>query len=322
MQSQSKCFDHILPDVIFNCVETLGTRCTGRFLTLHAMENRVYEVEREDGSKVVIKFYRPGRWSQDTVQAEHDFMVKAAEADIPVVAPLPDESGNTLFSHEKIFYAVYPKRPGRLEPELSKDRLRRLGHYLARLHNVGSSFKNAARRTLSPEMFGLEATEQLKQLKIVPPEFMTRFESQVRDICGILTPIFAKSSMILVHGDCHVGNVLWNDDEPFLLDFDDAIYAPPVQDMWLLTGGGDQDSLVRRSELLHAYCELRTFDYDTLRLIEPLRTLRIIHFSSWIGSHWEEDSFKKMFPQFPSHGYWHEQIETLSEQTELIQKFF
>ncbi|NDG26643.1 MAG: hypothetical protein EB120_05660 [Proteobacteria bacterium] len=147
-------FDHLLPEVIFEAVEKLGGRCTGRFLALNAMENRVYDVEMEEGPHLIIKFYRPGRWSQQTIQAEHDFLLKVEAAEVPVVVPLKDSSGCTLFKKNDIFYAVFPKRPGRLEPELNHEQLKRLGRFLARIHTVGDSIKNAPRGKLNPQTYG------------------------------------------------------------------------------------------------------------------------------------------------------------------------
>ena len=134
-------FLQILPEVIFDAAETLGGRCTGRFLALHALENRVYDIEMEDGPHVVIKFYRPGRWSRAAIQAEHDFLRALEQSEIPVVCPLADDGGRSIFEINEVMFAIFPKRPGRLEPELTKEQLTRLGRFLARLHNVGATIK-------------------------------------------------------------------------------------------------------------------------------------------------------------------------------------
>lgn len=311
-------FLNLLPEIIFKAAESLGGRCTGRFLTLHAMENRVYDIELEDENHVVIKFYRPGRWSAQTIQAEHDFLKSLEEHEIPVVAPLSDSAGKTLFTIDGIFFVIFPRRPGRLEPELNPEQLTRLGRYLARIHNVGSSIKKAPRMTLSPETYGRESLAHLLKGELLPDNVAPRYQQLVTQICDTISAFFEGIENTLLHGDCHCGNILWRGDEPYFIDFDDMLYAPPVQDFWMLTGAADQYGMEMRKILLEAYQEIRPFDESTLSLIEPLRTLRIIHFTAWIAKRWEDSSFKTAFPYFGSERYWQEQIETLSLQLEKI----
>ena len=314
-------FLQILPEVIFDAVETLGGRCTGRFFTLNALENRVYDVEMEEGPHVVIKFYRPGRWSRATIQAEHDFLEALSDSEIPVVCPLTDDSGQSIFEVTGVMFAIFPKRPGRLEPELSKEQLTRLGRFLARLHNVGATVTDAPRLRLDSETYGREPLEFLKHGHFVPMELASRFQTIAGEICAVITPRFAGANYILLHGDCHSGNILWNRDDPYFIDFDDMLYAPPVQDIWMLTGGDDEYGNERRRILLEAYEQIRVFDMTTLQLIEPLRALLMIYFSAWIARRWEDYAFKMAFPDFGTEHYWQEQIEALALQLEKVQSF-
>ena len=311
-------FLNITPDVIFTAAEHLGGRCTGRFLALNAMENRVYDIELEDSSHVVIKFYRPGRWSRETIETEHKFLKLLLENEIPVVCPLADPKGQTLFEINEVFYTIFPKRPGRLEPELNDEQKQRLGRFLARLHNVGSSIKGAPRLTLHPNTYGREPLRFLMEKKLLPPSVAPHFQQLVNQICDHIEPFFEGVESILIHGDCHSGNILWKGNEPYFIDFDDMLYAPPVQDIWMLAGGDDEYALKNRSDILEAYEEIRAFDHQTLRLIEPLRALRMIHFTAWIAKRWEDGAFKMAFPAFGSERYWQEQIEGLSMQWEKI----
>jgi Ser/Thr protein kinase RdoA (MazF antagonist) len=312
-------FLQILPEVIFEAAETLGGRCTGRFYALHALENRVYDIEMEEGPHVIIKFYRPGRWNRATIQAEHDFLEALEESEIPVVCPLTDDKGQSIFDINEVMFAIFPKRPGRLEPELTKEQLTRLGRFMARLHNVGAAVKAAPRLRLDPQTYGREPLNFLKDGNFVPMELASRFETIVTQICDMITPRFDSVQYVLLHGDCHSGNILWNRDDPYFIDFDDMLYAPPVQDIWMLTGADDEYGKKQREILLEAYEQIRIFDMTTLQLIEPLRALRMVHFSAWIARRWEDNAFRLAFPDFGTEHYWQEQIEALALQLEKIQ---
>jgi Ser/Thr protein kinase RdoA (MazF antagonist) len=311
-------FRHLLPEVIFEAVEVLGGRCTGRFLALHAMENRVYDVEREGQDNVVVKFYRPGRWSESAIQAEHDFLFACAAAEIPVVCALRGTGDRTVFEIQGIRYAVFPKRPGRLEPELGHDALERLGRHLARIHNVGAAFAPVERARLTPDTYGRESLETILREGLLAPGLAPIYAQYATQICDLVDPLFAGTSFVLTHGDCHAGNVLWRDGQPYFIDFDDMLYAPPVQDFWMLIGGDDAFAEKNRDVLLRAYTEIRGFDAESLDLIEPLRALRMIHFSAWIARRREDGAFRAAFPHFGTEKYWQEQIENLSRQLERL----
>ncbi|HEY7165646.1 MAG TPA: serine/threonine protein kinase [Candidatus Binatia bacterium] len=312
-------FRQILPEVIFDAAETLGGRCTGRFLALNALENRVYDIEMEEGPHIVIKFYRPGRWSRAAIQAEHDFLKALEENEIPVVSPVTDDNGSSIFEIRGVMFAIFPKRPGRLEPELTKEQLTRLGRFLARLHIVGAGIKSAPRLRLDPQSYGRDPLKFLQEGHFVPKNLGARFEAIATQICDMIAPRFENVEYVLLHGDCHSGNVLWNRDDPWLIDFDDMVYAPPVQDIWMLTGADDEYGEEQRRILLDAYEQIRTFDMSTLQLIEPLRALRMIHFSAWIARRWEDAAFKGAFPDFGTENYWQDQIEALALQLEKLQ---
>ncbi|NBX82767.1 serine/threonine protein kinase [bacterium] len=311
-------FDHLLPEVIFESVEILGGRCTGRFLALNAMENRVYDVEMEEGPHLVVKFYRPGRWSEPTIQTEHDFLKKVEAAEVPVVSPLADSTGNTLFKKDGISYAIFPKRPGRLEPELNKEQLMRLGRYLARIHNVGDSMKNLPRGQLTPQTYGRDSLKILVEQNVLVGNLANIYSQLVGEVVDRVEPLFEGQETTLLHGDCHAGNILWRGDEPYFIDFDDMLYAPPVQDFWMMIGGDDEYAMKNRDILIDAYLEIRDFDERTWKLVEPLRALRMIYFNAWIANRKEDGAFKQAFPHFGTESYWQQQVENLSGQLERI----
>jgi Ser/Thr protein kinase RdoA (MazF antagonist) len=311
-------FGHLLPEVIFEAAEKLGGRCTGRFLALNAMENRVYDIEMEDEPNRIIKFYRPGRWDKETIQAEHDFLKACEKAEVPVVCPMQNAEGQTLLEIQGIFYTLFPKRPGRLEPELNQEQLKRLGRFLGRIHNVGEEFKQVSRQRLDPQTYGRDSLEYLLKENLLAPGLSAIYQKYVTDICKLVEPMFEDQEFILTHGDCHAGNVLWKLDDPYFIDFDDMLYAPPVQDFWMLIGGDDEVAMKNRDVLIDAYEEIRAFDFTSLKLIEPLRALRMVYFSTWIARRREDGAFKAAFPHFGTEKYWQEQIEHLSHQYERL----
>lgn len=311
-------FEHLLPEVIFDAVEILGGRCTGRFLALNAMENRVYEIEMEEGPKLVVKFYRPGRWNRSNLQAEHSFLEALDKNEIPVVCPLKDKNGQTLHEIKGIFYTIFPKKQGRLEPELNPEQLERLGRFLARLHNVGAAHAKVERPRLDIKTFAREPLKVLTDDKLLPDSLAPRIVQLVDELCKQIEPVLKNAEYILLHGDCHAGNILWNGNEPFFIDFDDMLYAPPVQDIWMLTGGDDEYAKENRMVVLEAYEQIRSFNWDSLKWIEPLRALRMVYFNGWIARRRNDGAFKMAFPAFATERYWQEQIEGLSMQLERI----
>jgi len=272
----------------------------------------------EEEENRIVKFYRPGRWSRENIEAEHQFLKRAFAAEIPVVCPLEKE-GNTLFEINGIFFAIFPKRPGRLEPELNEEQLKRLGRYLARLHNVGAELKNLPRVKLTPELYGRGCIRILKEINQLPPGNLGAIYQQlVSEICDRSELFFEGVESIIIHGDCHAGNILWKGNDPYFIDFDDMLYGPPVQDIWMLIGGDDEYAMKNRDKVIDAYLEIREFDERTFKLIEPLRALRLICFSSWIAQRREDGAFKQAFPQFGTEKYWQQQLEHLSLQLERI----
>jgi Ser/Thr protein kinase RdoA (MazF antagonist) len=323
-------FYSLTPERILEAVESLGVRTTGRALALNSMENRVYEVEIEvpDPDAVqsrhelfrVVKFYRPGRWSKEQVLEEHTFLRDAQEAELPVVAPLVLANGETVgvVPESEILFAIFPKVGGRIEDELQTPALERIGRLLARLHSVGAQHAAVSRLTLSPNTYGLENLTFLLNGTFIPTGFRSRLEQLVVRICDVSTPWFAATPIQRIHGDLHVGNILWNASGCMLVDFDDMVMGPCVQDLWLLVPGRDPESRANRDDLLAGYEQMRAFDRDSLRLVEPLRALRMVHFSAWIARRWEDPSFKRIFVDFGSERYWQDQISGLMEVVEIL----
>jgi Ser/Thr protein kinase RdoA (MazF antagonist) len=328
---ETQTFFSLTPERILDAVEASGLRCTGRCLTLNSMENRVYEVELELDPDVelrspserfrIAKFYRPGRWTQEQILQEHQFLQDLREEEIPVVAPIPFEDGRTLHQLDdtNIWYTVFPKVGGRSPDELNDEQLARIGRLLARMHNVGAVKQAPDRVRIHPDTYGRQSLAYLLESKTLPWNIEEQYKDIVEHICDLCTPWFEQAEVQRVHGDCHLGNLLWGPEGPFWVDFDDMVQGPCVQDIWLVTPGRDEWATRQRNILLDAYEMMRPFDYSTLRLVEPLRALRMIHFHAWISKRWKDPAFPHAFPQFGTDKYWQEELHALAEQRQLIQ---
>ncbi len=312
--------------------EKKGSRATGRVFTLNSLENRVYEIEFEDRSSVVAKFYRPGRWSKEQILEEHLFLEKLKGAEIPVVSPLKlDHSrlsqivsaSQTLAENtDQILFAVFPKVRGRLRDELSDLHLRTLGRYVGRLHNVGSSWLAKKRQKLDAKTFGRIPLDYILKSPFLEGNFRSHYQTQAERVIHIAEKRLAGVPLLTLHGDCHLGNTLWSEDAPFFLDFDDMVLGPAVQDIWMIVRGRDEQAQKERQILIEAYEIFRPFDYESLSLIEPLRGLRMIHYVAWIARRWGDPTFPKTFPHFGSAEFWREEVEALSEIANLTETGF
>ncbi|MCX6119548.1 MAG: serine/threonine protein kinase [Proteobacteria bacterium] len=326
----TKFFFNLTPDLILNAVERLGYRCTGRCLTLNSMENRVYDVELDlDDSTlpknsperfVIVKFYRPGRWTKEQIQDEHDFLTDLVSNDIPVVAPIANAQLTTLHYDEvlDLFYTLFPKIGGRSPDELDDEMCERVGRLLARMHGIGSTRIAKNRIKVNPQTYGLDNLKWLIDSNTLPSEHRDRYQKVVESICNKTDSWFSQAKQQRIHGDCHLGNLLWGAHGFFWVDFDDMVIGPPVQDLWLLVPGRDEYAQRKMRSVLRGYEMMAPFDRKTLRLIEPLRALRFVHFAAWIGKRWEDPSFPKGFPQFATSRWWQEQIRDLEEELSLI----
>ncbi|HYC56273.1 MAG TPA: serine/threonine protein kinase [Candidatus Binatia bacterium] len=322
--AQTRFFHGLTPDRILEAVERAGYVCTGRCLALNSMENRVYDVEIEVEGEVrspserfrVAKFYRPGRWSRQQILDEHRFLAELAEEEIPVVPPLAIIDGEETLGELpdlEIWFAVFPRIGGRLRDEISEEDAEQLGRLLARVHNVGARSKATQRLRLDVATYGRGNLEYLLESETIPAPYRERYRHVAEQICDRSEPWFEQAGVQRIHGDCHLGNILWGRESAMLVDFDDMLEGPCVQDLWLIAPGRDEWARARRRALLDGYEQIRDFDHSTLRLTEPLRALRLLHFAAWIARRWEDAAFARVFTDFRTDRYWVEQIEALQE---------
>lgn len=315
-------FHTLTPDTVISLVEkALGVECTNLCRPLASYINRVFELASRQGDGLVAKFYRPGRWSIAALRDEHDFLADLLTAEIPVVAPCTLVDGTTLASFGNINFAVFPKRGGRSVDEFTDEEWLQLGRLLGRTHAVGATRTPRDRVVMAPETLTRGQIDYLLRSDLVPQDLRDPLRRITDDLLAEITPLFAGVEMIRIHGDCHFANFIHRlDDSFFLIDFDDMAVGPPVQDLWMLLPGYQEDSRAEIELFLEGYETFRRFDRRTLRLIEPLRAMRYIHFISWCAHQVAEDGASRLAPDFGSHHYWQREIRDLAEQLQRIRE--
>lgn len=314
-------FAHLTPDAVMDAVESTGLLTDARVFALNSYENRVYQVGIEDGTPIIAKFYRPDRWTREQILEEHTFTQELADVGLSVVPPIIDAQQTSLHHFGDFDFALF-KRQGGHAPELENfDHLQAIGRTLGRLHAVGKSKKFVYRPTLDIQSFGRETTAFLTE-HFIPKSLLPAYTTLCRDLLEHIEAVFKQcpATHIRLHGDCHPGNILWRDDTPHLVDFDDARMGPAVQDIWMLLSGDRQQQLAQLSEVMEGYDMFCEFDPRELQLIEALRCLRIMHYSAWIARRWDDPAFPMAFTWFNTERYWAEHILELREQLSALQE--
>ncbi|MFH0954428.1 MAG: serine/threonine protein kinase, partial [Verrucomicrobiota bacterium] len=281
--------------------------------------NRVYDVEMEDGTWVVVKFYRPGRWSRDALQDEQDFLFELNEREIPVIAPMKCADGQFLQEHHGMHYALFPKKGGRALDEPTPRQWLELGRLLARVHGVGALHPPRDRIEIGPGQSTAAHVQFILGADFVRPSLKSDYEAAIRAVLDLITPLFEGVAKIRIHGDCHRNNIISRPGEPFtLIDFDDMAVGPPVQDLWMLLPGHLRHSQAELGHLLEGYETFKEFDHPTLRLIEPLRAMRFIHFTAWCARQKADGGFARLAPDWGTDSFWKQEIHDLRQQHQEI----
>jgi Ser/Thr protein kinase RdoA (MazF antagonist) len=314
-------FSHLTPDTVLNGLESIGLYGDGRLLALNSYENRVYQVGMEQGPPVVAKFYRPQRWSDAAILEEHAFVQELVEHEIPVVPAITIAGHGTLHRFQGYRFAVFPRHGGRA-PELEDSAtLEWMGRFIGRIHATGALRPFEARPELNIVSFGEVPRDYLLSHRFIPDELVETWRSVAAQALDGVRRCYERAGSVRslrLHGDCHVGNVLWTDDGPHFVDFDDSRMGPAVQDLWMLLSGERADMVQQLSDVLAGYEDFFEFDSRELYLIEALRTLRLIHYSAWLAQRWDDPAFPAAFPWFNSQRYWQDRILELREQVALM----
>lgn len=323
------------PDTVINAVESKGFLSDARVLALNSYENRVYQVGIEDKQPIIAKFYRPKRWTDEQILEEHIFSKALHELEIPAIPPiylakqsaLDSNQVNTsekesLFEYNGYRFALYLRRGGRAPELTDMNQLYWLGKLMGRIHAIGRTAKFQHRPTLSIESFITRPFEYILAHNFMPSLFIESYKAIVSDILHHVESNYQQfpPELIRLHGDCHPGNILWTDNGPHFVDFDDCRSGPAIQDLWMLLSGERHEQEKQLREILEGYEEFCDFDRTELNLIESLRSMRIIHYAGWLAKRWDDPAFPRAFPWFNTEQFWGEHILQLKEQLAILQE--
>lgn len=320
-ENQSHPYSGLSLEMVMDAIETLGFVCDARIFPLNSYENRVYQVGIEDEQPLIAKFYRPGRWTKACIQEEHDFLLELQANELPVVAPLVINQ-QSLFQAGDFFFALSPRKGGHA-PELSNDDdLELVGRWLARLHNTGDGRAFKHRPGIRGQADLLLAAEQVLQSNLMPADYRPAYESLIRDLEPWIQQQYqpAQLHQLRLHGDLHNGNLLLRDENLHLVDFDDCVQGPAMQDIWMLLSGNHNEQRQQLMVIAEGYDMFRPFPKAELSLIEPLRTLRIARYAAWLCQRWDDPAFPLAFPWLDSHHFWSEHVLSLREQLAALQE--
>ncbi|MGB0734074.1 MAG: serine/threonine protein kinase [Pontibacterium sp.] len=314
-------FATLTPEFILDAVESLGFWSDGRCFALNSYENRVYQVGIDEAEPYIAKFYRPNRWTNEQILEDHQLCFELVDQGLPVVAPLTFD-GESLLEYKGFRFSLFPRKGGHA-PELSNlDHLFTLGRHLGRMHAVGAIKNFEHRPEISVDSYGVQSVDFISK-HMIPRELKEAYDTLTADLLKLIAQRVAETghvTQLRVHGDSHAGNILWRDDAPHFVDFDDARMAPAVQDIWMLLSGDSQEQTVQLSEIIDGYSEFYDFHPKELQLIEVFRTLRMMHYAAWLARRWDDPAFPHSFPWFNTVRYWSEHILELREQLSALQE--
>ncbi len=312
-------FTGLSPDVVLDAASSVGLDVDGRLFALNSYENRVYQLGSPGGA-LVLKFYRPARWTDAQIEEEHELTAQLAAAELPVAAPVV-VAGRSLFNFSGFRFAAFPWMRGRA-PELDALEARQiLGRSLARIHQVGARQPFRFRPYLAIERLGTEAREQVLEAELLPPRVEERYAQVSEALLERVERAFEEVGPvgeIRIHGDCHLGNLLWNEQGPVFVDLDDCATGPRVQDLWMLLSGAAPDQQRQWAEIVEGYQQFADFDFREMRLVEPLRALRMLHHAAWVSHRWIDPAFPRAFPWFGEERYWDGYVADLRDQINTI----
>jgi len=326
MNNSTTGFTELTPDIVLSAVENATkTNLTGLITPFPSYINRVYEIETDDGDRLVAKFYRPGRWTEAALEEEHVFMRDCEAGDIPVVCPVALSAENTLGNSNGFYFSVFPKKSGRLFELNNDEDYIRAGALIGRIHSSGIIREAEHRIILDPSFSTRQDLDELLSGDLLSGNLKTDFKAVTDEILDLIIPLFEGVKKHRIHGDCHLGNILSRPGEDgsatlMIIDFDDMAMGPAMQDLWLLLPGSLSESRKELNLLIEGYEQFLPFDYSTSRLVEPLRAMRIIYFLAWCGRQIDDFQFKHNFPNWGTDKFWENEILDLKKQLEEIRE--
>lgn len=313
-------YAQLSPERVIDAVEHTGRLSDARILALNSYENRVYQVGIEEAQPIIAKFYRPSRWSEAQILEEHTFSLELAAAELPVVAPLQNETGTTLFHFDEYRFALFSRKGGQAPEPGDLDQLHRIGMLLGRVHALSNKQPFTHRPALTVERYLDVPAKAVLAEGYLSATLRDRYTSVIAALRQKIVQLpWQEVLQIRTHGDCHPGNVLWTrDDGPWLVDFDDCQTAPAIQDLWMMLSSSRQEQEVQLAELLDGYNMFCDFNPQEIGFIEALRTLRMAHYAGWLASRWQDPAFPRHFPWFNTPHYWLQHVAELELQLQQL----
>ncbi|KFZ36753.1 serine/threonine protein kinase [Shewanella mangrovi] len=314
-------FAGLTPDLILTAIESVGVYPETGLTPLNSYENRVYQFRCDRGNRYVVKFYRPERWTQAQILEEHQFALELQAEEFPIAAPVAID-GVTLHEFQGYLFTLFPSIGGRTFEVDNPEQLFEVGQFIGRMHQYARDSRFKQRRSLNPQTFGDDAIMVLRQTELIPAKWRepllasaTELQQAIHARWHQLTP-----SIMRLHGDLHIGNILWTPDGPGFVDLDDACNGPAIQDLWMMLSGDREQQQAQLAELIEGYQEFCDFHTAELKLVELLRGLRMLHYNAWLCRRWDDPAFPRHFPWFAEAQYWQQQQQSFTEQLQLLEQ--
>ncbi|CBW26021.1 conserved hypothetical protein [Halobacteriovorax marinus SJ] len=281
-------------------------------------ENRVFGFD-----EIVVKFYRPGRWSKEAIEEEFVFLKDLQDHGVSFVRPIGE-----VGTWKGLNYIVYERvaRPYVDDRSiLDEESVKRMVHTVAQIHKVGAKREASHRPFFNPKDMGEGCFEVIQRAGFLPTSQFKRYEDVISELVRKVAS-FGDIPIQRIHGDTYSGNVLWKGSHPIFMDLDDFQVGPVAIDVKLLSFPWRLDSLseqmdrrerraIQNEMVLKFYREVNDFPKEWEKLFPLLSVYRDIQFDAWFSARWNEPGFAKNYEDddITQESWWLENLEGLED---------